>query len=191
MVSAGAHAQTSVAHRDSSVFVAIVRSLDGYEAFQRGGGVQVDPQPLTDSTEWSGWAGGAGGLAAAWSPRPGTGRTASTSEVTNARRSMLRDLGVRIGDAKRPEGCGGIMIPYSPSDEAHRRCPKDVRVVASIGVPRDTTESGSTSRQLTTTRVAVLEVGPTGFSLVYLDYTLEATAAGWKLVHSRVVGFVE
>jgi len=121
------------------------------------------------------------------------GDSASTPEVVkviNWRRGVLRELGVRIGGAKRPVACAGIMNPYSP-DDLHRGCPKDEKLVASIGVPRDTTAPGSAARRLTTTMVAVLEIGPYGFSVLYFDYTLEATASGWKVVNRHLGRFVE
>jgi hypothetical protein len=173
VVNGSAHAQLSTAQRDSSVFVAIVRSLVVDSAYQRGGGVQVDPRPAVDADERT------------------AGETSSTPNPASLRRAILEELGVRIGDGKRPKGCGGIMTPYSPGDEAHRGCPTDEKVVASIGLPRDTTVSGSADRRLTTTMVAVLEIGPHGFSVLYYDYTLEATAPGWKVVNRRLGRFVE
>ena len=172
MASAGARAQVSATQRDSSVFIAIVRSLAVDSGYQRAGGVQFDPQPPVHPDEST------------------AGDTASILDLVSSRRAVLRKLGVRIGDAKRPNACAGIMNPYSP-DELHRGCPKDEKVVASIGVPRDSTASGSTGRQLTTTMVAVLEIGPYGFSVLYFDYTLEATASGWKVVNRRLGRFVE
>lgn len=172
MVSAGAHAQATKAEGDSAVFVAIVRSLAVDSAYQRGGGLQVDPRPAVDADQWT------------------AGDTVSSPEVASVRRAILAELGVRIGDGKRPKACAGIMNPYSP-DALHRGCPTDEKVVASIGVPRDTAASGSPVRHLTTTIVAVLEIGPYGFSVLYFDYTLEATASGWKVVNRRLGRFVE
>ena len=86
--------------------------------------------------------------------------------------------------ARRWRGCGELS-------SLHRGCPTDEKVVASIGVPRDTAASGSPVRHLTTTIVAVLEIGPYGFSVLYFDYTLEATASGWKVVNRRLGRFVE
>ena len=166
------HAQVSTTQRDSSVFVAIVRALAVDSAYQRAGGVQVDPRPVVDPDDWI------------------AGDTSSNPDAVSLRRAILKELGVRIGDGQRPKACGGIMNPYSP-DNLHRGCPKDERIVASIGMTRDTTASESGARQLTTTKAAVLEIGPYGFSVLYYDYTLEATASGWKVVNRRLGRFVE
>lgn len=172
LVGGGAHAQASKAQRDSSVFVAIVRALAVDSAYQRAGGVQVDPRPVVDADDWI------------------AGDTSSSADVARLRRAILEALGVRIGDARRPKNCGGIMNPYSP-DNLHRGCPKEERLVASIGVTRDTTASESAASQLAAVKSAVLEIGPYGFSVLYYDYTLEATGSGWKVVSRRLSRFVE
>jgi hypothetical protein len=175
IVSTAARSQAPSANRDSLIFVAVVRSAAADTGFTRAGGLRVDPQPLVESHVG-----------------PDRGSLApALVERTRMRRDVLRMIGIPIGDAKRPESCGGIMIPYSPTD-VHKGCPKQARLVASVGVPRDSAgPSGSIVKQLSTVRVAVVEIGPTGFSVLSFDYSLEFTGSNWKVVDRRLVGFVE
>jgi hypothetical protein len=82
------------------------------------------------------------------------------------------------------------MIPYSP--DFHAACPKQWRLVASLGLPHDSTGGMDNARgQLVTIQVAITEVGPGGFSVLYFSYTLERAESSWKVVGHRLVHWVE
>jgi hypothetical protein len=175
-----ARSQVSSLRRDSLIFDAVVRSLVTDSAYttymhERVGVLRVSPVPPVDR-DLSNQA------------REVPGPTAS--EIARMRRNALRALGVGVGDATRPENCAGIMTPFSP--DAHRGCPRDASLVASIGRARDSTDRhGPSTKTLATTRVAVLEVGPEGFSILSSDWVLEYAGSGWKVVGRRFVSAVE
>jgi hypothetical protein len=176
IASSSAMSQAPARDRDSSVFVAVARSVVTDTAFTPLGAVQVDPRPALDDNR---------------SDSGPTQFAPMLSHRVKRRRDALRALDIPIGDSTRPRYCAGIMIPNSPKTY-HKGCPKKPRQVVSIGVPRDSV--GGTvveGKLLLVTRVVLAYIGPAGVSYLSFDYALEPTASGWKVTKGRLVGFVE
>ena len=176
VASTAANAQSPALSRDSAVFAVLVRSLVADSEMRRAYPLQVDTTQIIDAN----------------SPVSDSGVFApSPTEIAKMRGNTLQLIGVSVGDATRPRSCGGIMIPYSPTT-FHAGCPKQWRLVASIGLPRDSTAGPEPARkQLIAVRVAVTEIGPGGFSVLYLTYALELVESNWKVVGRRLDRFVE
>lgn len=173
VVATTAQAQGAAGH-DAAIFASLVRALAADTGFARGGGLQVDPHPPTEGNSTQG--------------RVPSG---SRDAVVTTRTEALRGLHIRIGEATRPDACAGIMVPYSPSDQ-HRGCPKQSKMVASVGAARGSEDGLDPAfTHAATVGVTVLEVGPTGFSALHFEYTLKFVDSTWRVLNRRLVRFVE
>jgi len=167
--------QTAAPGRDSSAFVAVVRTIVADSEFSRGGAIAVDPRPLI--------------MDEATAERPTPTRMRISSRDLTARLHGLRSLGVAVGDAKRRASCAGTMMPYSPKTY-HKGCPREARQVASISLLRAVRESASSPAHWIAL-VAVTHTGPYGFNSLVYEYTLSLHNAGWIVSKGHVVAFRE
>ncbi|MEP6620620.1 MAG: hypothetical protein ABJE47_14950 [bacterium] len=172
-----ARAVAQASDRDSALFVVLVKSMNRDTVFARHGlHLQVDTLPVVDDPDAQAypdlWASFLGKIA--------------------ARRSrVLKAMGMPTGNSSRPENCGGIMMVHDPTG-VHRGCPKEERIVAVVGLPRDTTEgAGLLRKNVVTVRVVTAEIGPGGFSYQTFRYRLESKADQWVIIGYKLVDVVE
>lgn len=112
----------------------------------------------------------------------------------DARRAVIRSLGLRDGDATFPANCAGTLSIDVPGTRGHDGCPQAWRTVAAISravpylpEPRDSLPAG----KFWAARVILVTIGPGGINAQSSDYILSRPVGRWTLEKTLVRGYWE
>lgn len=165
---------------DSAIVVAVLRAVAADSTLGVGPNTPLvaDPRPLRrDGTVVT--------------VDSGTFAPVSSVDI-EARRTLLRELGVTAGDATFPRNCAGTMVPRDPVRH-HAGCPAIERFVAALGLPRvgDALDDLKPAPQYRTVRVILAGIGPDGISAEIRDYVLRGSGSQWTVVKVKLLGYWE
>jgi hypothetical protein len=164
---------SSLQAADTSLFAAVVRVIGDSSKLP----LVVDPRPLRAEppVDVTG---------------PGTWADVLPAVLIERRYSLDR-LAVRSGSADIPSGCASTQTP-DPSGTERRGCPKQLALVAAVGLPRGSSEFAPAGLSAyAAVRVPEMTVGPGGWSVSSYEYIMQRDPNGWRLVMRRAVMFTE
>jgi hypothetical protein len=121
---------------------------------------------------------------------------AATSPAELATRlAILREHGIKSGDATFPDNCPGISAPMpTASNPSHQGCPKEGRFVIAVAHPRNapaTMSQGDANPRIRIVRVILASLGAGGIGGEVRDYVLEGMGREWKVSSWRRLNYIE